>query len=328
MVLFASQVILTAAYCIQVLVEYDEDLENMTTQTEFVGFSTKFVADAAFLTGKIIVIILCNGRLYYTFTQVPNLRISKRFYYAVNTAALILLPLFEITGLVGIYTGYWPQTHFCDAYRVTFIVLITTVCIMFNQRLYQQTTNRKTVRNLFAMEELNEATASQGASPREQELAVYQDAGAQELAAARSETFNFRTATGRSVTEYMTFDEEQKEDEQTPKSKKGGLYFLLDIITRYALLITIMNVSVIICAAGWNTMYFTDNLSNPIPLMLPLLIQAFDGALNAFCLLLFYSYGDGCYAKLCLCNDKESLRCCALHRCCESCCVGLAKKCV
>lgn len=238
--------------------------------------------------------------------------------------ALILLPLFEIMGLVGIYTGYWPQTHFCDAYRVTFIVLMTIVCIMFNRRLFQQTNNRDTIRD-FAMKDL-ETSAPNATKERTDDAAKSPGGSAsQGDAGAVTNFFDFRTATGRTVKEYMTFYDHEQEQEQ---NRKNGVYFTLDIITRYTLLITIMNLSVIICAAGWNVMYFTDNLSNPIPLMLPLLIQAFDGALNAFCLLLFYSYGDGCYAKLCLCNNKDSLRLCALHRCCESCCVGLAKKCV
>merc|ERR1712045_215660 len=103
---------------------------------------------------------------------------------------------------------------------------------------------------------------------------------------------------------------------------------MLDIITRYALLVTLMNISVIVCAATWNTMYFTNNLSNPIPLMLPLVVQAMDGFFNGFCLLLFYSYGDGCYMKLCRCNQNEKLRLFAMHSCCDACCLSLAKKCV
>merc|ERR1719242_310975 len=164
---------------------------------------------------------------------------------------------------------------------------------MFNRRLFQQTNNRDTIRD-FAMKDL-ETSAPDVTKERTGESAKSPSASAS--------AFDFRTATGRTVKEYMTFYDHEEEEE-----RNGGVYFTLDIITRYTLLITIMNLSVIICAAGWNVMYFTDNLSNPIPLMLPLLIQAFDGALNAFCLLLFYSYGDGCYAKLCLCNKKDSLR--------------------
>lgn len=105
--LFAAQVILTAVYCIMVLVEYDEDLENMMTQTEFVGFPIKWFADATFLSAKIIVIILCNGRLYHTFTQVPTLKVLVHNYMLIQCK----IDLFDSVQNTNILSIHFP-IHF------------------------------------------------------------------------------------------------------------------------------------------------------------------------------------------------------------------------
>merc|ERR1712013_826258 len=97
-------------------------------------------------------------------------------------------------------------------------------------------------------------------------------------------------------------------------------------ITRYSMLITVMNVSSIVATVCWIVWAYTMS-TNALGSMFPLLYQSFDAVLDSVCLFLFYSYGDASYHWLCLCKKNDALKFCALHRCCEKCCVGLAKQC-
>eukprot|EP01084_Bolivina_argentea_P301487 520144_1 len=297
-ILFTFCNVFAFIYCIWMYIDFDEDLED-GNQSSFEGYPIHLCQVFVNVSGQILVLILCNSRLYYTFNTIPGLRISKRLYYTMNTL-IALLPLLIITAYIGVFISdsYLQRVGF-DSYRFLYIALMSCIAFMFNKKLYKKTMDRRTIRNFkIQLKEMGQTQTDNADDNVDDDW--------------KDSHFEFmRSVTGRDDDNYQSMRNENEFD--------NSVYILLDMITRYSLLVFFINLSIIAFAVISNIFfYLMDN--NAVSLMFPMIYGSFNAVLNSFCLFLFYSYGDAHYQLLCQCNKNKKCKYCALHYCAEKCC--------
>ena len=104
------------------------------------------------------------------------------------------------------------------------------------------------------------------------------------------------------------------------KFKRSQMF--LDLMIKSTIIVIIFCLQPIVIDVFW---YFERYAY--ISILIPMNIMSVNTIIDAFCILLFYKFGDGFYHCLCKCNQfRYNGTKCGCHYCCQSCCKSIVTK--
>eukprot|EP01084_Bolivina_argentea_P027932 51926_1 len=271
---------------------------------------------------KIFILWLCNARLFYTFNGMgADMQISYNFYITMNilsTVLMLVLCSISVYGYAATTSPYLRRVGM-DGSRFVFAVVMICFLVLFNKRLYLKTNQRKTVR-MHHMVNLADMLQPEIGNETDMEMTEKNTKETPQIShtSITDEDYMFiRSATGR---DYNTF-----------AIDSGGnfddIYVLLDVITRYSILVTIWCITMISLIIVWDIIFVMDMKGEYFGFC----YWQWTAIVDSFCVLCLYEPNTeriDCYKLWFKCNDDTQCKSygLAIHYWLDKICVNCAKK--